>query len=288
MNFNIAKLSIGAIIALMTLFSCNNQKQKAAILPPSEVKLQFDSLKFSDKVYLVEKNDTTIPYSQVDIKFVYPNRFKSENDLKKLQKIFVTTFFNDTNTLLPQVALKKYVENYADLYRESASDYLKEYPYREKPHWYWNSLSKSNKILFQNNASLSYAIEYSDYTGGAHGSYSIEFYNIDLTNFKQITEEDLFVPEYKKSLSDIIVRQIMKNYNITSPDSLMANGFLVSAGEIVPNNNFWIDKIGLHYTYNNYEIACYAMGHIDVFIPYSELKAILKPNSIVEQLFKTK
>lgn len=288
MNFNIAKFGICVILASIILFSCNNSKQKTAVSPRSEVNLQFDSLKFSDKVYLVEKNDTTVPYSQVDIKFVYPTQFKSESDLQKLQKMFVETFFDDTLTAQPQDALKKYVEKYTGEYRKLASGYLKDAPYKEKPHWFWNSLSKSNQILFQNDSIISYAIVYSEYTGGAHGSYNIVYRNIDLTNIKRITEEDLFVLNYKKSLSDIIVRKIMKNYNITSTDSLLANGFLIKKEGIVPNNNFWINKEGLHYTYNQYEIACYAMGPVEVFIPYSELKAILKPNSIVEQLFKTK
>src|SRR5690606_40678973 len=42
------------------------------------------------------------------------------------------------------------------------------------PVWYWYYMNTGNKILFQNDSLLSYAVEYSDYEGGAHGSYRID------------------------------------------------------------------------------------------------------------------
>lgn len=49
-----------------------------------------------------------------------------------------------------------------------------------------------------------------------------------------------------------------------------------------------MDNKGLHYTYNQYEIAPYSMGPIDVTIPYEDLKPILKPNNIIERFFPNK
>jgi hypothetical protein len=58
--------------------------------------------------------------------------------------------------------------------------------------------------------------------------------------------------------------------------------------DIVPNENFWLSEKGIHYSYNQYEIAPYAMGVIDVTVPYSELTDILLPESIVAKLFLNK
>ncbi len=108
------------------------------------------------------------------------------------------------------------------------------------------------------------------------------YVNIDLNELTTLSEEDLFVPNYFKPLTEKIVRNLMKKYNVTVPDSLISEGFF-EVEDIVPNNNFWLSNEGIHYSYNQYEIAPYAMGVIDVTIPYSELKDILKPNSPVEQ-----
>ena len=148
------------------------------------------------------------------------------------------------------------------------------------PVWYWYTMSNRNKILFQNDSLLSYAVEYSDYEGGAHGSYRVLYTNIDLNRLNTISEEDLFVPDYFKPLTDIILHRLMDQYNAITPDALLLNGFF-TIEDIVPNNNFWINDEGLHYSYNQYEIAPYAMGVIDVTVPYSDLTDILLPETMI-------
>jgi hypothetical protein len=67
----------------------------------------------------------------------------------------------------------------------------------------------------------------------------------------------------------------------------LTNGFF-TIEDIVPNNNFWLSDNGIHYSYNEYEIAPYAMGVIDVVVPYSELTEIISPNGIIARYFTDK
>jgi hypothetical protein len=46
---------------------------------------------------------------------------------------------------------------------------------------------------------------------------------------------------------------------------------------IEPTNNFCITKKGILFLYNPYEIAAYAMGEIELFIPFEELKTVVNP-----------
>ena len=131
---------------------------------------------------------------------------------------------------------------------------------------------------------MSYAVEYSDYEGGAHGSYRITYTNTDLNELVTLSEEDLFVPGYYKELTDKILQSLMKEYDAEIPDSLLMRGFF-TIEDIVPNDNFWLSAEGINYSYNQYEIAPYSMGVIDVTVPYSELKNILLPESIVSRYF---
>ena len=141
--------------------------------------------------------------------------------------------------------------------------------------------------MFQNDSLLSYVVEFSDYTGGAHGSHRETYFNVDLSELVTISEEDIFVPNYQKPLTEIIIDRLMLQYNVDNRDSLINIGFF-NLDEVYPNNNFWIDENGIHYAYNQYEIAPYSMGVINVNIPYEDLTSILKPNNVIEKFFPEK
>ena len=248
--------------------------------------IKFDNLEFKERVYMFPLNDTTMPYSNVEIEYKYPEKFKGQSkaDLSRLQQIFNGTFFNDTSydSYSPKEALNKYIEDYTEVYRELGNQYYEDMENLEgenQPSWYWYQLKKSNEILFEDENILSYSVQHSDYTGGAHGSLNVLFYTIDLNEIKTITEESIFKPNYFKFLTAQIVDKLMEKYNLDTPDKLIEEGFF-DINEIAPNNNFWINDKGVHYIYNQYEIAPYSMGPIDVTIPYEDIKSIIIPESI--------
>ena len=49
-----------------------------------------------------------------------------------------------------------------------------------------------------------------------------------------------------------------------------------SVEDIVPNDNFFVSEEGITYVYMPYEIAPYALGRTDIFLPWSVLNSILK------------
>ncbi|HMM17714.1 MAG TPA: RsiV family protein, partial [Petrimonas sp.] len=117
-----------------------------------------------------------------------------------------------------------------------------------------------------------------------HGSYRITYANIDLGKLVTVSEEDIFIPNYKKPLTEIIINRLMDHYNVSVPDSLISLGFF-NLDEVFPNNNFWLDNEGIHYSFNQYEIAPYSMGVINVDIPYGDLSAVLKPENVTQKFF---
>lgn len=255
----------------------------------SEIK--FDSIVVARHIPLLQENDTTLPYADVKVSFTYPTRFRDTESLARLQQIFQGTFFGDSeyDTLTPQEAADRYLGEYTERY-QSLSNYYYEDKARigeKMPSWYWYIMYNSNKIMFQNDSLLSYAVEYSDYEGGAHGSYRITYTNIDLNKLVTLTEEDLFKPDYFKPLTEKIIAQLMKKYDASVPDSLLMRGFF-TLEDIVPNNNFWLDAESIHYAYNQYEIAPFTMGAIDVSVPYAELSDILLPDGMISKYFLKK
>ncbi len=251
--------------------------------------IDFDSIVVAKKIPMLVENDTTLPFADVKVNFTYPVKFRNEEDLARLQQIFLGTFFGERvyDSMTPEQAVDNYLAKYTEDYEELSNDYYADKARlgeNDMPQWYWYNMSNTNKILFQNDSLLAYAVEFSDYTGGAHGSYRVTYTNIDLNDLVTLSEEDLFKPDYYKPLTDKIVGNLMKQFNAPEPDSLLMHGFF-TVDDIVPNNNFWLDDKGIHYAYNQYEIAPYAMGVIEVTVPYSDLQDILIPDGIVIRFF---
>ena len=55
----------------------------------------------------------------------------------------------------------------------------------------------------------------------------------------------------------------------------------IYVADLTSNDNFRLDDKGMTYTYNPYEIAPFAIGIIEVFIPYEEVRQLLRPQSII-------
>ena len=272
------------LFATSILTSCEGNRRGS-----KSTRIVYDSIVVSKQIPLLAENDTTLPFSDVNITFIYPTKFRDAESLARLEQIFKGTFFGDMeyDSMSPQAAIEKYVSDYSERYKSLSNLYYEEKSRLDgtTPSWYWYYMNTNNKILFENDSLLSYAVEYSDYEGGAHGSYNIIYTNIDLNEIVTISEEDLFMPDYFRRLTDKIVLSLMKEYNAEVPDSLLMSGFF-TIEDIVPNNNFWLSKDAIHYSYNQYEIAPYSMGVIDVVVPYSELEDIILPNGIIARYFK--
>lgn len=266
----------------INLISCIQKKTE-------ENHIDFDHLKVNKKVYLLHENDTTLPFADVEIDFMYPKKFNNPEDLARLQQIFNGTFFNDEtyDSFTPKEAMDEYLENYTEEYKELSNQYYEDQKNLEgddRPSWYWYTLGKSNEILYNDKNILSYSVEHTDYTGGAHGSLRILYYTIDLNELTTISEEDVFQPNYNQFLTSKIVEKLMEKYNVDTPERLIDEG-IFDINEIAPNNNFWLNDSGIHYIFNQYEIAPYSMGPIEVTIPYEEISSIILPESVAKKYF---
>lgn len=284
----IFSILLSSFVAMAILSSCKDKTSDT-----NENRIEYDSIVVTDNIQLIEVNDTTLPYSDVNINFLYPKKFKNEEDLKRLQKIFIGTFFSNVHldTLSPEDAMDEFVGEYKEEYQSLSNTYYEDVQRltdgNSIPMWYWYSLNLENKVLFQNNSLVSYAVQYSDYTGGAHGSYRVTYTNIDLNELTTVSEEDIFVPNYQQELARVIVKRLMIQNNVTTKEGLLEVGFF-DIDEIFPNNNFWISNDGIHYAFNQYEIAPYVMGTIEVNIPFEDLRGLLKTENGIEKLVSIK
>lgn len=200
-------------------------------------------------------------------------------------QISVFNFGKSFTSLKDQEAVDKFAENYNKGYIDEIQPMYKEELERIESkddigHWYNYEITlQSTPVLYKNDILVIESLSY-EYTGGAHGISSIHYLNLDLANKSKITFKELFLPNAKDQLTELIKEQLKKDLKT---DSLDKEGYWSKS--IESTNNIRITDTGVCFVYNVYEIAPYAMGPTQVTVPFAKLKDLLnKKNQTVNKL----
>ncbi len=101
-----------------------------------------------------------------------------------------------------------------------------------------------------------------EYTGGAHGNYGSVYMNIDRKNKKLWKLEDIMTVDSAK-LVPLLEVEARKRFGLKKNQPL--NAHLFSNELYVPENK------GITFSYGLYEIASYADGMVELYIPYNKI-----------------
>jgi hypothetical protein len=130
-------------------------------------------------------------------------------------------------------------------------------------------------------------LEYNGYqfVGGAHGATFIKYLNWDVSARKKILLKDLINPGSEAELNKTAEAIFRKQENLT-PTASLKNDYFFEGGKFSLNQNFLITPLGLKFLYNQYEIKPYAAGQTVLDIPYSQIKNLLQPGTVVARYTK--
>jgi hypothetical protein len=223
-------------------------------------------------------NNPDNPKYELKLSFTYPATYKDEKILKKIRDLFLSSFLNDTcENCVPDTAIAQYVESRKLDYKALEEEFKEEAKNPEE-----NALARffrheirSNEVVFNKGGLISFNVYAENYIGGAHSAHTLTNYVIDVQRGTFITEDELFVDGFKDKLSQILIKNIAAKNGLDDPKQLEEIGFF-DISKIVPNGNFLIDATGITYSFNEYEIAAYAAGIINVHVSFDEIKDILR------------
>jgi hypothetical protein len=140
--------------------------------------------------------------------------------------------------------------------------------------------SSSVEILYNNDNILSVSNINFTYLGGAHPNTLFTLVSFDLATGKKITTADLFKPGFEKKLYELGEKQFRKFYQLDDNKSLNDQGFWFEDGFKL-NDNFYITKAGIKFLFNPYEVGPYALGAPEVYFRFSDIKDLLREDSII-------
>ncbi len=121
--------------------------------------------------------------------------------------------------------------------------------------------SFKGECIYKDKRFVSYRMTSYAYRGGAHGNTSILVGILDRVTGEPKRWRDI-VPEKDWAAFEKKVIQAAKDELKRRNTEPLAPLFVTE--------NVYIDEKGLHFVYNEYEIACYAVGAVEVTVPLSD------------------
>lgn len=266
-----------ALIAMSVLtYACKEKPKTEAD------SLTICTLSLTDKAQL--NNDATQIELSLSVSIDYPADYPDPVILKKARTIMLKDYFPEADSVYdsPEAVLNAYITDYKQFFFESESVYADmedvEGMFTSDP-WYNN---QKTTIRYNDDALFSYTVSTDRFLGGAHGEKKYINTVIDLRSGEKITEDDLFTDKAKAFIVTMIVDKIMNEHNLNSVEALEEIGYL-DVNELSLTNFYLTDK-GLTYTFNEYEIAGYAVGTTEVFLDFNSLSNYLKAGNPLAEL----
>lgn len=281
MNIRYGVFGLSLLVGGMFLTSCQVGTKKS-----ESNGITFDSIQVEKVYHLLDNPDN--PNCDLEINFVYPKDYADKAVLEEMRKQFVYDYFGENyEGLSPEEAVERYTQDYISAYKDLEEDFKEESSKatEDSPVSSWFSYYEmsSSQIVYNNSGLLSYTVSFENYTGGAHGAHAYNNHVIDLATGKPLTEEDIFNEGYQEELAKLLVDQIAKDNNLTDAKELENIGFF-SVEEIFPNGNFLVDETGITYSFNEYEIAAYVVGVINVHLPFEAIQHLMREDSPIFKL----
>lgn len=140
---------------------------------------------------------------------------------------------------------------------------------------HYNQQVHSN-LVHNNNGYAVMSVSKYMYTGGAHGMFTQRFLCFDIPQKKALRLSDVLVMD-STQLESILEKQLREQYNIPADKPLTE---LLFDNRIALTQNFYFTSKGIGFLYQPYEIAAYAVGPINIWLPYTGLKPYLTPGFI--------
>ena len=243
----------------------------------SDGAVALDFYDFNDSLKLW-KNSAKSPMAEFDMQCVLPSKNVDAGVAAFLKDKFFMNFKGDS-------IVKSYadvtVENLRNAIRDAFfASYLdmlaKEKPDStvEVPSMLNYAESNSISIIFNEKGLLSVGYGTYSYTGGAHGNHATMLVTYDLAQKKALTLNDIFLPKYEKTINKALVNAVRRQFDLKANEPLSNKLF---GNSVESTKNFCVTSKGILFLYNPYEIAAYAYGEIELFIPFSEVKSVVNP-----------
>lgn len=148
-------------------------------------------------------------------------------------------------------------ESIAELYEpETGDDYTLQYEYT----------LEGRAVETGRDDVVSYMVTTDQYTGGAHGMYSVQYFNFDKESGTLIHIRDIVPAKEERRVIKAMEKQLCKDWDASDLTDLQEKTGITVLGDLYLTNNFLMKKDSIEFLFNQYEIAPYSAGLIEVTV----------------------
>ena len=147
------------------------------------------------------------------------------------------------------------------------------------------SLDIKPEVIDADQPVLTVAVHAANYTGGAHGSATDQYFNYDLKQHTILNLSDTILPNKRKAFNDLAYTAYQQWIKSSQPDINLSD-----YQELWPfhmADNFSLSPQGLVLYYHEYDIGPYAVGRPKLLIPYDQLTGVLKQRFLPDSIKTT-
>ncbi len=258
-------LPILLLLSLLIFYSCKNEIKE-------EKQLTFKEHSISEKVHLFGNDN--YPAFNIDLNINLP---EDKINYQGLNQAMMKSYFD--SLYLPQNSIHENLEVLAQAHISEYRTIEKELELdsTEIGFSYNWEMVENNQILNQNEYFISFMNEIFMYTGGAHGNSIRNHYVYDIKNKELLQAKDILNLDQCEAI--IKLQKASAEKAGLFLDEIFMSGFKCES-------NFYLIKEGIIFHYDQYEIASYADGPIDIFISFTEIAPFLLDEQLAEKLSK--
>jgi len=264
---------LAALLLITGLYACNRTGKTDKVIDSAAA--------------VVTQSTDSLHYSYDSVK-VYSKTIISKNKLitDTAKAVIVYPVFNDpaVNKIIEKhVAGTAGEEGVYKTYKEITTGFIKEYDAyqaknKDSQESWFEDLDLNVKANYPTYLSVLY--RYSDYKGGAHPNTLFTYLNYNPKTYQTITLDSLITSEGMPQLRAVAEKIFRKNEQL-APNASLSEGYFFAEGVFSLAETFTVTQDGLKFLYNPYEIKAYAAGTTELIVPFSDIKNILKPSSIL-------
>ena len=208
------------------------------------------------------------PYKlDMEIAAEWPEGGTNAKALKEMQTgITELLFGSELKTTDIEYAIKAYDRQSVEFYRDENIEYTEDVEQDWGFMLNWSETVEGG-FLPEYDGMVSYIKYIYGYSGGAHGMDAKTCRTFDLSTGAEVPEKDIFKRGYEDRLTEALRENLPKS--VEDKDMLFET-------EITPSEDFYITAEGITYIYQRYEVGPYALGIIEVTVPWEEIKDIIR------------
>lgn len=253
------------ILLFFALYACEGPKPKP--VGPQSLDFRIDTIQ---KVATLAKGESYFDFFIEDLKI----------DTKNNALIQAINDSIQARLLSGNINFSGQVDSYQALFDSICAEYQRLLKSDYPPYSAWD-LSQSIKVAHNGDGLFSLESTHGAFTGGAHPNVYSSSQLIRLNDGQYLNLDSIIKASKMSELLALGESFFRNEYRIGETASLNEEGFWFEEDRFRFPEVFTLDTAGLHFHYNTYDIAPYAMGHFFIDIPASYLHDFLKPQYLI-------